>query len=72
MSGPMFVAWISGLSAERRSRVVGQLFFDASHATGALRGRRNQKAPSAWEIHPIVHIEFAPIPQALEALPTVY
>jgi len=43
-------------------KVVGQLFFDASHASGALRGRRGQKAPSAWEIHPIMHIEFAPIP----------
>jgi hypothetical protein len=43
-------------------KVVGQLFFDASHTSGPKRGRRGQKARSAWEIHPIMHIEFAPIP----------
>jgi hypothetical protein len=43
-------------------KLVGQLFFDASHASGVKRGRRGQKAPSAWEIHPIMHLEFAPIP----------
>jgi hypothetical protein len=50
MGGPPFV------------KVSGQLFFDVSHASGDPRGRRGQKAPSAWEIHPIMHIEFAPIP----------
>lgn len=44
-------------------KVVGQLFFDASHAKGNPRGRRGQTAPSAWEIHPIMHLEFAPIPK---------
>lgn len=43
-------------------KVVGQLFFDASHATGSPRGRRGQKTKSAWEIHPVMHMEFAPIP----------
>jgi hypothetical protein len=51
--------------------VTGQLFFDAAHqietAKGIYRGKsiRGKQLPSktSWEIHPIVKITFAPVPE---------
>lgn len=42
--------------------VTGQLFFDAPHLKGNPRGKRKMKSYTAWELHPVFSIEFAPQP----------
>ena len=42
--------------------VTGQLFFDATHLKGKPRGKRGLKSYTAWEIHPLFSIKFAPKP----------
>jgi hypothetical protein len=44
-------------------RVTGQLFFDDSHAKRPEeRGKKGMPAATAWEVHPIVALKFAPKP----------
>jgi hypothetical protein len=48
--------------------VTGQLFFDASHLTGNLRGKKGKmKKPmhsyTCWELHPVTHMAFAQKPR---------
>ena len=40
--------------------VKGQLFYDDSHVGDPPRGKRNMKATTLWEIHPVTEITFAP------------
>ena len=42
--------------------VTGQLFFDATHLKGNPRGKKGMKSYTAWEIHPLFSIAFAPKP----------
>jgi len=39
--------------------VTGQLFFDDAHVGGPPRGKKNMKAATLWEIHPVTAISFA-------------
>jgi hypothetical protein len=43
--------------------ITGQLFFDLPHLKGNPRGKRGMKSYTAWEIHPVTAINFAPTPQ---------
>ena len=52
-------------------KVTGQLFYDAIHAEPmrnphakktAFRGKKGMHSYTAWEIHPVTNIEFAPKP----------
>ena len=40
--------------------VTGQLFFDDPHVGMDPRGKKNMKAASLWELHPVTAIRFAP------------
>ena len=45
-------------------RVTGQLFFDDSHASHPeQRGRKGMPAATAWEVHPVTALAFAPKPK---------
>ncbi len=49
-------------------RITGQLFFDAAHLHGGLRGKTPKGYPlmhsyTCWEIHPVVVIAFSPLPK---------
>jgi hypothetical protein len=41
-------------------QVMGALFYDDSDLGGPPRGKKGMKAGTAWEIHPVVDIRFAP------------
>ncbi len=41
----------------------GQLFYDASHVGDPPRGKREMKAATIWEIHPVVAMWFVAPPQ---------
>ena len=43
--------------------VVGQLFYDDSHVGDQPRGKKQMKASTLWEIHPITALTFAPAPK---------
>ena len=43
-------------------RVTGALFYDDSHVGDQPRGKKGMKAATLWELHPVVHIAFAPKP----------
>ena len=44
-------------------QVTGQLFFDTSHAAHPeQRGRKHMPAATAWEVHPVTALAFAPKP----------
>lgn len=40
--------------------ITGQLFYDDAHVGDLPRGKRNMKAVTLWEIHPVTAISFAP------------
>jgi len=49
-------------------KITGQLFLDSAHLGNKPRGKRNRdtgepmKSYTCWEIHPVIHIEFANLP----------
>lgn len=42
--------------------ITGQLFFDAAHSHNQIRGKKEMRSYTLWEIHPIVDMNFAPKP----------
>ena len=44
-------------------KVTGQLFFDAVHLNEKPRGKKGMHSYTEWELHPVMNIEFAPLPK---------
>jgi hypothetical protein len=44
-------------------RVTGALFFDDAHVGDRPRGKRQMKATTLWELHPVTVLAFAPVPR---------
>jgi hypothetical protein len=40
--------------------ITGQLFFDGEHMSGPPRGKRGMHSYTCWELHPVMHMTFAP------------
>ena len=40
--------------------IKGQLFYDDPHVGTQPRGKKNMKAATLWEIHPVTSLDFAP------------
>jgi hypothetical protein len=43
--------------------VSGILFFDDSHVGDKPRGKKDMKAATLWELHPVTAIAFVPAPK---------
>lgn len=40
-------------------KVTGQLFYDDAHVGDPPRGKKNMKAATLWELHPLIDIKLA-------------